>query len=200
MNALYWFSLIVGVGMFLVSIGADFLDAGLDVDVDADADAGHHGHGAEGFRILSVRNATYFLFAFGVSGALFSWLWGGSRDVLTAVLASGIGITGAAVSALMFGWVKKTESGEMLDDRGWVGLTGHVTLPIFAGNTGKIEVLRGGRTHELLARPFDAAPDRPESWTEVMVIEIEQGVALVGPRDPALNGADRIRIAPRGEY
>jgi hypothetical protein len=203
MSALYWFALIVGVGMFLVSIGADFLDA--DVDAHADIDADVHvdaDHGAEaghGFRILSVRNATYFLFAFGVTGSLLSWLWGGSRGVLTAALAGVLGVTGAAISSLTFGWVKKTESGAMLDDQGWVGMSGEVTLPISATTAGKIEVIRGGRTHELTARPFDAEPVGTETWKDVMVIEMQQGVAMVVPRDTALNGGDRIRIAPGTE-
>jgi hypothetical protein len=208
MNALYWFALVVGVGMFLVSLAADFLgDADIHVDADADADIDlDHGdidhdadHGASGFRILSVRNATYFLFAFGVTGVVLTLLWGGSHTLLTAVLATMLGLVGGAISTTMFGWMKRTESGEIMDDRGWVGLTGEVTLPLMVGGTGKIEVERGGRHHELLARPFDAEPDRPEAWTRVLVIEMRHGVALVGPPDPALDNGESLRIAPGTE-
>lgn len=203
MNALYWFALIVGVGMFLVSIGADFLG---DMDVHADADTDLHieadhdvDHGAEGFRILSVRNATYFLFAFGVSGVLLSWMWGGTRSVLTAIVSLLLGFAGGSISSIAFGWVRKTESGAMLDDRSWIGLQGRVTLRLTQGGTGKIEILRHGRQHELLARPFDAEPDRPEEWTDVMIIDMQQGVALVAPRDPALGSGEAPRIAPTTE-
>jgi hypothetical protein len=203
MNALYWFALIVGVGMFLVSIGADFLgdaDIHADTDVHFGGDVGHDvDHGAEGFRILSVRNATYFLFAFGVSGVLLSWLWGGSRGFLTAMVSTLLGVAGGSISSFAFGWVRKTESGVMMDDTGWVGLDGKVTLTLTAGGTGKIDVVRGGRQHELLARPFDAEADRPEQWTDVMVIDMQQGVALVAPRDPELSGGERPRIPPTTE-
>jgi len=203
MNALYWFALIVGVGMFLVSIGADFL-GGADVHADSDVHVGgdidHAGdHGVDGFRILSIRNATYFLFAFGVSGVLLSWLWGGTRGVLTAIVSTLLGIGGGAISSVAFGWMKKTESGTMMGDAGWVGLEGRVTLSLTSGGEGKIEVVRGGRSHELLARPFDARPDRPEEWTDVMVIDMQQGVALVAPRDPELSGGENPRIAPTTE-
>lgn len=215
MNALYWFALVVGVGMFLFSLAGDLfghgdVDVGTDVDVDADigldADAGadvdHDGdghHDTEGFRIFSVRNATYFLFAFGVTGVLLSWIWGGARPLLTAAFASVLGLTGGAISTLAFGWVRRTEAGQLMGDRGWIGLTGRVTLPLSAGGTGKVLVERGGREHELLARPFEREPDRPEDWVEVMVIDMQQGVALVSPRDPALDNPGMRSITPRSE-
>lgn len=212
MSALYGFALVVGVGMFLFSLAADLFGGG-DIDADADVDlhleadadvhvepdaAGHHAQ-ASGFRILSIRNATYFLFAFGVSGVLLSWLWNGQREALTAALAIALGLTGGAISSLLFGWVRRTESGGMAGDRGWIGLMGRVTLPLSANATGKILVVRGGREHELLARPFDADPSEPERWTRVMVMEMQQGVALVTPGDPLLEDPLVKRIAPKGE-
>jgi hypothetical protein len=84
-------------------------------------------------------------------------------------------------------------------DRGWVGLSGTVTLPLSSGSTGKILVTREGREHELLARPFDHDPEHPERWQRVMVIEMDHGVALVTPRDPALDNPGSRRIAPKSE-
>ena len=216
MSVLYGFALVVGVGMFLFSLAADLfgggdVDAGAGGDVDLHVDAGagpdvhvdhpgvdHHAHASE-FRILSIRNATYFLFGFGVSGVLLSWLWGGQRDVLTAALAVSLGLTGGAISSLLFGWVRRTETGGMPEDRGWIGHVGEVTLPLSADGTGKILVVREEREHELLARPFDREPDRPERWTRVMVIDMRQGVALVSPSDPALSNPEMKSIAPKPE-
>jgi hypothetical protein len=226
MSVLYGFALVVGVGMFLFSLAADLfgggdvgVDAGADVDLsmdagadlsadagaDADSDvhvehdaAGHHAQ-ASGFRILSIRNATYFLFAFGVTGSLLGWFWGGQRGVLTAALATAMGMAGGAISSLLFGFVRRTESGAMEGDRGWIGLLGHVTLPLSADATGKILVLREGREHELLARPLDAGAPQPERWTRVMVMDMDQGVALVTPGDPLLDEPDVKRIAPKEE-
>ncbi len=201
MNALYWFALIVGVGMYGFSLAADFLGH-TDIDTHADAEMHHGGaedKGGGSFRILSIRNMTYFLFAFGVTGVLLSWLWGGSRGLLTAVLATTLGATGGAISSLAFGWIRRTEAGVLPGDHGWVGLTGLVLLPLSSDSTGKIVVARGGREHELLARPFDPRAERPDSWASVMVIEMQQGVALVAPLDRAMDNPEMARIAPTSE-
>src|SRR3990172_3159138 len=111
MNALYWFAMVVGVGMYLFSVFADVAgDADVTADGDVDAGGGHH-HAADGYQILSLRNATYFLFAFGVTGVALRWLWGGGRDFLTAVLAVALGIAGAGLSAVVFGWLRRAAPG-----------------------------------------------------------------------------------------
>jgi hypothetical protein len=110
-------------------------------------------------------------------------MWGGTRGVLTALLALLIGATGAAISTLAFGWLKKSESGHMPGDRAWLGASGQVVLPLSAGGTGKIFISRGGRSQELLARPFDDDAQRPETWSTVMVLEIRDGIALVAPNE-----------------
>ena len=111
MNALYWFALVVGAGMFLVSLAGDLFghadinvdtDVDMDVDLSMDADADVHvegsGHGdAADFKILSVRNATYFMFAFGVAGVLLTLLRGGQQPLLTAAVASVLGVLGESL-------------------------------------------------------------------------------------------------------
>ncbi|HEX6316903.1 MAG TPA: hypothetical protein VFZ73_18655 [Gemmatimonadaceae bacterium] len=179
MNALYWFASVVGVGMYLFSVlGGGQHDGGDDLHGGGDAH-----HDVDTYKLLSLRNATYFLFAFGVTGLTLSWMWGGSRALLTALLALAIGGTGAAISTAVFGWLKRSESGDMPGDRAWLGASGQVVLPLSTGGTGKIFVSRGGRSQELLARPFDDDATRPETWMTVMVLEIRDGVALVAPND-----------------
>jgi hypothetical protein len=198
MTALYWFALVVGAGMYLFSLAADFsghADVG-DVHSDGDANHGDGEHGVHGYNILSVRNATYFLFAFGVTGVLLSLVWGGERDGLTALLAVLLGAAGGAISTFAFGWVRRTESGYLPDDRGWLGLTGRVVLPLSTEGTGKILVSRQGREHELLARPFEQDAEAPHRWSNVMVIEMRDGVALVQPNDSALDHPEMLRIPP----
>jgi hypothetical protein len=182
MTALYWFAMVVGVGMYLFSALAGATGAHHDVDHDAHVGGDAH-HDIDSYKLLSLRNATYFLFAFGVTGVTLSWIWGGSRGLLTAILAFLIGGTGAAISTLAFGWLKKSESGDMPGDRAWLGASGQVVLPLSAGGTGKIFVSRGGRSQELLARPFDDDAAGPETWSNVMVLEIRDGVALVAPNE-----------------
>jgi hypothetical protein len=182
MTALYWFAMVVGVGMYLFSALAGATGAHHDVGNDADVGGDSH-HDVDSYKLLSLRNATYFLFAFGVTGVTLNWLWGGSRGILTALLALFIGGTGAAISTVAFGWLKKSESGEMPGDRAWLGASGQVVIPLSAGGTGKIFVSRGGRSQELLARPFDDDAAQPETWALVMVLEIRDGIALVAPNE-----------------
>ena len=180
MTALYWFALVVGVGMYLFSVFADTTGAHGDADGHVDAGADHH-HGLDSYKLLSLRNATYFMFAFGVTGVSLTWLWGGTRALLTAFLAFAIGALGAGISTLVFGWLRKSESGEMPGDRAWLGATAQVLIPLGGSGTGKILVSRGGRAQELLARPFDDDASNPETWSSVLVLEIRDGIALVAP-------------------
>jgi len=182
MTALYWFAMVVGVGMYLFSVFADTTGAHGDVDGHVHVGGDHH-HGMDGYKLLSLRNATYFLFAFGVTGVSLSWMWGGTRGLLTALLAFAIGAVGASLSTVVFGWLRKSESGDMPGDRAWLGATAQVLLPLSTGGTGKIFVSRGGRAQELLARPFDDDAPEPERWSTVLVLEIRDGIALVAPNE-----------------
>jgi hypothetical protein len=177
MLVLYTFALVVGVGMYLFSI---FSDVHHHVDLSGAHGLDHHAD-HDTFQLLSLRNATYFLFAFGVTGVLLRWMWEGDQRILTAAIATATGLAGAAISTLTFGWLRKTESGLIPGDRGWVGLPGRVTIPITSGGTGKIEVVRGGHEQQLLARAFEPDAERSERWTDVMIIEMQSGVALVAP-------------------
>ena len=182
MTALYWFAMVVGVGMYLFSVFADTTGAHGDVDGHVDVGGDHH-HGLDTYKLLSLRNATYFLFAFGVTGVSLTWLRGGTGGLLTAVLAVAIGALGAGISTVVFGWLRKSESGDMPGDRAWLGATAQVLLPLQTGGTGKILVSRSGRAQELLARPFDDDASNPERWSSVLVLEIRDGIALVAPND-----------------
>jgi hypothetical protein len=197
-TALYWFAMVVGVGMYLFSVFADTHGHG---DIDAHGhDGGDHHHGVDSYKLLSLRNATYFLFAFGVTGVSLKWMWGGTRGLLTALLALGVGALGASISTMVFGWLRKSESGDMPGDRVWLGASGQVLLPLSAGGTGKIYVSRAGRSQEFLARPFDTDASNPERWSTVMVLEIRDGIALVAPNDELMPGEDapRLGAAPAG--
>jgi hypothetical protein len=197
MTSLYWFATVVGVGMYLFSVFADVAgDADAEVHGDLDVGHGHH-HGLDGYKILSLRNATYFLFAFGVTGVLLTWLWDGSRSIATALLSLTIGGLGAAMSTLVFGWLKRSESGDMPGDQTWIGAPASVVIPLSGDGTGKVYATRAGRTQELLARPFDTEAEHPERWTSVLVLDIRDGVALVAPNDFSLGGASPDEDAPR---
>jgi hypothetical protein len=172
MSLLFWIALVLGGGLAVVSLLGDVFGD------DASADFDH-----DGLHILSLRSATYFLFAFGAVGVLLDWAWGGRLGAVTALAALSTGSAAALFSAYVFRWVRRTGSGAMPDDRSLVGLAGLVVLPLRPGS-GRVVVRRGGREHELMARPFEDAPDA-ESWTSVVVVDVVDGTALVSPYAPA---------------
>lgn len=172
---LFWLALVLGGGLALLSLFGDVL--GLDSDSGGGVEIDH-----DGLHILSLRSATYGLFAFGSVGVLLEWAWGGRMTPVTLLAALATGGAAAVFSAYLFRWVKSTASGEMARDNTLIGLAAHVVLPI-QGGSGKVLVARAGREHELLARPFDADAPAPESWTDVVVVDIVDGTALVSPLD-----------------
>lgn len=185
MNFLYWFSLVLGGGLFALSLAGDLFGEHSPIDSDHLGDVGGDAHGGVGDsewgKLLSLRNLTYFLFAFGAAGVLLTVVWGGERDLLTALSA---GVTGAlawTMSSVAFGYLRRTESGEMLTDRTLIGRVGQITLPLQSGSTGKIMITRAGQTQELLAKPLDDAEAGPEKWETVVIVEVRDGIAFVAP-------------------
>ncbi len=193
MTTLYWFALIVGAGLLLFSLVGD-ADGGDGTDFGHDGDLAHDMHG---LRILSMRTATYFLFAFGATGVLLSLT--GAGALLRILVSLLVGTVSGGLSAAAFGWLGKTQSGHLLDDRSLVGLVGTVTLPLSAQGTGKIEVERAGRSLELLARPFDKEPIDVESWRTVVVIDVQRGTALVSPYTESLGSGEPLPRLPKTE-
>jgi membrane protein implicated in regulation of membrane protease activity len=184
MATLFWAALVLGAGLALFSLAGDIF--GGDADVET-GDALDSGYDAGAFHILTVRNLTYFLMGFGAVGVLLGWLRPGTPPAFTAGIAAATGLLCAAVSALAFGYLRRTASGQMPDDRSLVGLVGNVVLPL-VGDAGKIVVQRGGREIELLARPLDGAAENSETWTSVLVVEIRDGIAYVAPYRELIEG------------
>jgi hypothetical protein len=183
MFTLYVFAVVVGGGLLAFS----FL-GGADGDAHHDVD---HGHPA--VQWLSLRTATYFLFVFGGVGAVLSKTWpaGTAPIVLLLAAVAGLGV-GALVSAA-FAWLRRTDSGDRAHDEEFVGLTGRVVLPIRSGGVGKVQVQRGGRTIELLARAVRADVAESALWTSVIVVDMDKGTALVTPlEDPAYRSISAI--------
>lgn len=175
MNFLYWLALIIGGGLFLLSLVGDVFG------VDHDGHAFHAETEGDWGRIFSLRNATYFLFAFGAVGVLLNLAWSGGGDLFTAAAATATGAAAWVMSHLAFSYLRRTDSGQMLGDRLLVGRVGTVSMPILRGGMGKIVVAKAGQTQELLAKPLDENDADPETWDSVIVVEVRDGVALVAP-------------------
>lgn len=192
MTFFYWLSLILGGGLFVLSLASEFLGAHGHFhlgDADAGGDAVHHDDFDWG-KLLSVRNLTYFLFAFGAAGVMLQLVWGGERDWLTALGAAVTGVTAWLLSAAVFGYLRKSESGERATDRTLIGRVGQITLPLLRGSTGKVLVTRAGQTQELLAKPMDETDTDPQSWDSVVIVEMRDGIAYVAPysEEPSSEG------------
>lgn len=187
MANIYWFTLVIGGGLLLFSLLGDIFgaDAG---EIAGDVEGSGHGAGDTGtsswLSNLSLRNMTYALFGFGLTGVALDFIWHGARPLPTLLSAVLAGLLAARLNALVLGYIRRTDSGGLAGDDTISGLVGRVTLPLAAGGTGKIEVERGGREYELLARAYEAGVEEPEQWTSVVVVAMDDGVALVVPLDP----------------
>jgi membrane protein implicated in regulation of membrane protease activity len=112
---------------------------------------------------------------------LLSFAWRGDRELIAFLFATLTGIAAWALSHAAFGYLRRSDSGQMPGDELLVGRVGTVSLPILKGGTGKIVVAKAGHTQELLAKPLDDDEMSPENWDSVIVVEVRDGVALVTP-------------------
>ena len=176
MFSLYLFSLVVGGGMLALGIFGQ--------DVDDVGGHGHAGHGHDEFQFLSLRTLTYFLFGFGAVGAALSKLWSSAAWPLVLIVAVATGLLVGAMVSYAFRYLARTGSGDRESDDSFVGLTGRVTVPFSTGSgIGKVMLERGGRTFELIARPFETEGHTPAKWKAVVVVEMQRGTAVVMPAD-----------------
>ena len=192
MLTIYLFSVILGGGLLLLSVlggdGGDAdldFDAGLDAGIDTDFDGGGDAGSEPGAsKIFSIRSAIYALFGFGATGSLLTWFSVGMVPTLAASVVTGLG-AGALIGAV-FSWLEKTDSGQHPGNDGLIGLTGRVTLPVTPSSAGTVIVSRGGgREIHLRALPHASGEGAPETWTQVIVVEIDpSGVARVAPFSP----------------
>lgn len=213
MAAAYIFSLVLGGGFLLVSVLGDVfggdasdvaLDGGLDVDVDvdvhADLDVGgadadvHAGHGAAGHgdaalvsKVFSFRMVVYTLFGFGAVGQLMVWAGSDPAAPLTVAAAVAGGLASGALVQSVFNYLRRTDSGEHVGEDAYVGLPAHVTLPLGGTAPGRIAVEIDARRVTLRALPHRDLPDEVVAgWTDVVIVDMERGVARVAPLDDDL--------------
>lgn len=190
MTTIYVFCLVLGGGFLGLSLLGDVFGGDADVDLGGDAPDLHGGHdvdahhGGVAAKIFSIRTAIYALFGFGAVGTLLTWMWNGASPVLTAGLSAGTGVLSGWLIGVAFSWVKRSESGTLEGEASFEGHTGRVTLPI-AASGGKVVVRIAGREVELRALPHPSALDRgePAGWRNVVVVDMEHGVARVAPLD-----------------
>lgn len=211
MLPVYIFSLVLGGSFLLVSILGDVLDADADIDADVDVDfdadmdvdgadavdGGHAGesvevvhaadtgHAPAAVKIFSIRGLIYALFGFGAVGSALTWLGqGGGITTFVSAVVGGL-LTGGMVTVL-FNWLKATSASNRTGDQGFVGLRGTITLPVGENSAGVVAVERGGRRITLRALPWPGAEGDSTTWRQVVVMDMDRGVARVAPLEEDL--------------
>lgn len=179
MDTFYLISLVVGGSLLAVSLFAGDADVDVDMDMDMDGDLDMGGD-TDAFRILSLRSLAYFLFGIGAAGTAMLRL-AGAGTLGSLAVALPVGLVLSVMAESVFRYLRRTESGEQIGEAAYVGLGARVTVPLRPDQAGKVLVTRGARTQELLARSFDPAAVNMDEWTDVMIVSMDGGEALVAP-------------------
>jgi membrane protein implicated in regulation of membrane protease activity len=191
MVPLYLFCLIVGGGLLLFSLlghheggGAD-AHAEVDARADTDTDAGpatHLGHETDiASDFLSIRSLVYLLSGFGATGLLLETLTDASAGT-AMVWSLATGLVAALAAAVVYGWLKRSESGRMPDTSDYlVGLSAQVVLPVLDQRRGKVRVIAAGREIELLARLHGREDAECPRGSTVVIVDVQGDTALVTP-------------------
>ena len=192
MFSVYLFATLVGwpfVLFFLFFAGdadSDFdVDGDLDIDLDVDADADVEGAIGSSvgsgvadavLSIFSFRALVFLLAFFGVTGLILRGLdlhW-----LPTLILAVGMGLFAGYLHARLYAYLKRTSVGGMTTNADLRGSRAKVVIPMEGDKRGRIEVDVDGQPVYVTAKAFGGGSF--EKGSRVVVVEIEDGTALVG--------------------
>ena len=177
-------AILLGTFLFgiLFTLGALLLGA---VDLGGDGHGGgDHGYLSEMFNLTAI---LAFVTWFGGVGYLarngLEWHW---------LAAIPLGIVGGALAAYIVVWMlRKLSTGDTtLNPRAFerVGVLARVTSSIRPGGVGEIVWEQNGSRMVTSARGASAEPIA--RGTEVLILRVERGVAVVEPFEGLLNGED----------
>lgn len=183
MLGVYLFCAVLGVGLVLFSLLGGDTDAGVGEGLDAEA-ASIPAPGASGLAgelllgFFRVRNLTFLLAGFGVTGLLGHWL--GLAPTLTALLAAGLGLASALVVHGVFTWLRRTDSSvDVLKDSDLEGTFARVVLPLTGRQRGRISCIASGQQLYLTARLADDSTEVLPVGAAVVILRMQSGVAEV---------------------
>ncbi len=188
----YFDAILVGGFLFgiLFTVGSvvlGFADLGGDADSGHDFDHGADGNG-HGFHLFNVSSVLAFITWFSGTTYLarngFGWIVG-----LAILLGLVVGLAGAmAISWFMYSFLRKNSPELNPADWDQVGQIGRVTGTIFPTGTGEVIYERHGSRHAIPARTKDGVGI--ERDVEVVILDIEKGVAIVQPWQQLLEEHD----------
>jgi hypothetical protein len=187
---LYLIALVVGGGLLGASIVLGGHDAGGGHDGGADhlAPAGKEGPsgGAESYLywLVSVRFWTFFVAFFGLTGLVFDGLGLVSSQMVTLVIALGMGTVAGSGAMLVLRTLTKEETNSAVQTSDYVGRTGRVLVGFAAGGVGKVRLEVKGSSIDLLAMPEDDRTYAPND--EIIVVEMSGLHAKVSHVRPSI--------------
>ena len=146
-----------------------------------DHDVGRASHAALVMPFLSLRFWIFGLAFFGLTGSLLRGVGAASR-LVTAVVASVVGLALGYGAARLFQALARETVGELAPDGGHVGREGKLLLPVARGQRGKVRVTAGGVAVDMVAESDDEKP--LPAGTTVMIVALRGNVAVV-ERSPA---------------
>ena len=195
MLEVYWGTFLFGGILILSSIvmGGGDGDADMDKDVSFDKDLsldkdldlsieGIEGGGSDfdsmgWLPFLSLRFWTFFTMLFGLSGIIMTTLESGATVTLVSSGAMGLGLSYPI--AYLFQYLKKNELTTSTQSHSYEQEIGTALLPMKSNGKGKVRVAMNGELVDLIAtNPTDQTIEQGQ---EVLIVEIEDGVALVSP-------------------
>lgn len=175
MTAIYLLAAIIGLPLvaYAVFAGDGDTDAG-EVDLD----------GGGVLTYLSLGTFSFFAGFFGLTGLATSLT--GTGAILSFVLATVVGLIAAVTQRGLLSYVKKSSSSSHLHDADLTGKAGTVVVPIESGKRGRIALQVGQQREYLTARMLRDEPAALDVGSSVLVVQIDNGVALVAHLDPEL--------------
>ncbi len=173
MTGLYVFFLAVGGPLLLWFAFAGDADAeGLGGDADADGP----------LSVIPLSSIAFTMAFFGLTGLLAGAT--GANAGFALVLAIVLGVVAGTLNGAAFRWLRHNSVSSEVTDRELEGQTAKVALPVSSEHRGRIIVDIAGAREQMTATPADGSTI--ERGERVVIVRVEQGVALVAPLGPEL--------------
>ncbi len=173
MTGLYVFFLAVGGPLLLWFAFAGDADAdGFGGDADADGP----------LAVIPLSSIAFVMAFFGLTGLLAGAT--GAASGIALVLALVIGVVAGGLNSAAFSWLKRNSTSSEVMDHELEGQIAKVSLPVSTEHRGRIIVDIAGAREQMTASPADGSSI--DSGQRVVIVKVEQGVAIVAPLGPDL--------------
>jgi len=171
-----------GLYVFFLAIGAPLL-VWFAFAGDADADGiGGDADGDGPLSVIPLSSVAFVMAFFGLTGLLAGAT--GANAAFALLLAVVIGVIAGVLNSAAFGWLRRNSVSSHVTDRELEGQTAKVALPVSSEHRGKIIVTIAGAREQMTASPVDGSTI--QQGERVVIVRIDQGVALVAPLGPDL--------------